>query len=232
MWLVAGSISRVAVQRSDFRHILSNAAMHYWRASSAKLLSFRRARWRSGRRRDSRACNPVGFITPSMRLPHRRLRGGSRDSGDGSVLERIVQHRCSHVEEGLHRRPVPAIAKLARAVLSQLNRCISGSAQWWPARTAIPWRSSSVATSCACALSKMNEITPPRSCAWPRTRNPGTPANRARACSGQRRLVRRHRGRSRSPARNRSPLSGRCPSRIAGVPASNLCGTSAQVVCS
>src|ERR1700722_4938797 len=24
------------------------------------------------------------------------------------VLERIVQHRCSHVEEGLHRRPVPA----------------------------------------------------------------------------------------------------------------------------
>src|ERR1700710_633534 len=24
------------------------------------------------------------------------------------VLERIVQHRCSHVEEWLHRRPVPA----------------------------------------------------------------------------------------------------------------------------
>src|SRR3984957_14415793 len=24
------------------------------------------------------------------------------------VLERIVQYRCSHVEEGLHRRPVPA----------------------------------------------------------------------------------------------------------------------------
>ena len=24
------------------------------------------------------------------------------------VLEGIVQHRCSHVEEGLHRRPVPA----------------------------------------------------------------------------------------------------------------------------
>src|SRR5664279_4303817 len=24
------------------------------------------------------------------------------------VFERIVQHRCSHVEEGLHRRPVPA----------------------------------------------------------------------------------------------------------------------------
>ena len=24
------------------------------------------------------------------------------------VLERIIQHRCTHVEEGLHRRPVPA----------------------------------------------------------------------------------------------------------------------------
>ena len=24
------------------------------------------------------------------------------------VFERIVQHRCTHVEEGLHRRPVPA----------------------------------------------------------------------------------------------------------------------------
>jgi hypothetical protein len=26
----------------------------------------------------------------------------------GGILERIVQHRCSHGEEGLYRRPVPA----------------------------------------------------------------------------------------------------------------------------
>ena len=30
-----------------------------------------------------RACNPVGFITPPMRLPRRRSQGGSRDSDDG-----------------------------------------------------------------------------------------------------------------------------------------------------
>src|ERR1700738_1804362 len=29
-----------------------------------------------------RACNAVGFITPPMRLPRRRLQGGSRDSDD------------------------------------------------------------------------------------------------------------------------------------------------------
>ena len=37
----------------------------------------------SDRDDDLRACNPVGFITPPMRLLHRRLRGGSRDSDDG-----------------------------------------------------------------------------------------------------------------------------------------------------
>src|ERR1700677_1211359 len=36
---------------------------------------------------------------------HRAEAGTAATEG---VLERIVQHRCSHVEEGLHRRPVPA----------------------------------------------------------------------------------------------------------------------------
>jgi hypothetical protein len=55
-----------------------------------------------------RACNPVGFITPPTRLLHRRLRAEAWIATTEGVLERIVQHRCSHVEDGLHRRPVPA----------------------------------------------------------------------------------------------------------------------------
>ena len=31
----------------------------------------------------TRACKSVGFITPPMRLPHCRSRGGSRDRDDG-----------------------------------------------------------------------------------------------------------------------------------------------------
>src|SRR5271166_6811517 len=34
-------------------------------------------------RTDKRACKAVGFITPPMRLPCRRLQGGSRHSDDG-----------------------------------------------------------------------------------------------------------------------------------------------------
>ena len=30
------------------------------------------------------------------------------------VLERVVQHRCAHIEEGLHRRPVPTHLLLLR----------------------------------------------------------------------------------------------------------------------
>ena len=48
----------------------------------------------------------MGFMTPPMRLFHSRSRDGIA-AAEG-VLKRIVQNCRSHVEEGLHRRPVPA----------------------------------------------------------------------------------------------------------------------------
>ena len=47
------------------------------------------------------------------------------------------------------------------------KRSSSGMAQWVPARTATPWRSITVATSCACAPFSSNEITGPLSRAVP-----------------------------------------------------------------
>jgi hypothetical protein len=59
----------------------------------------------------SRACGPVGFITLRVRLPRRRLRGGSRDSDDG---RRLRAHRSA-----------PRHAHRARAAMSP---CSSASA--------------------------------------------------------------------------------------------------------
>ena len=56
------------------------------------------------------ASNPVEFITLRMRCDYFISVCGA-EAGIATakgVLESIVQHRCSHVEEGLRRRPVPA----------------------------------------------------------------------------------------------------------------------------
>src|ERR1700704_3571328 len=53
--------------------------------------------------------------------------------------------------------------KLARAVAGTPSRCISTWAQWWPARTATPWRSRISEMSCACTPSRSKETMPPRS---------------------------------------------------------------------
>ena len=68
------------------------------------------------------------------------------------------------------------------------KQAISGCAQWWPERTAMPSRSSSVARSCACAPSTRKLRTAALSRARPTRRRPGTPSSaavawRSSACS-------------------------------------------------
>ena len=74
-----------------------------------------------------------------------------------------------------------AAPKLARAVAATPSRSISGWAQWWPARTATPWRSRISDTSWACTPSSSKETGPTRSDPGdgPKTRRPGTSATRA-----------------------------------------------------
>ena len=74
----------------------------------------------------------------------------------------------------------------------------------------MPWRSSSVATSCACARSSANDTTPPRSCARPEDVHALDRAEPRQRVVDQRLPHARRSRRSRSPARNRSPPSGRC----------------------
>src|SRR5580704_6121418 len=59
----------------------------------------------------------------------------------------------------------------ARHVAVTLNRSKSGITQWVPARTAMPWRSITVATSWGCAPFISNEITGPLARAVPITRS-------------------------------------------------------------
>src|SRR5262249_12804040 len=59
----------------------------------------------------------------------------------------------------------------ARQVAVTLNRSKSGITQWVPARTAMPWRSITVATSWACAPLSSKEITGPLPRAVPISRS-------------------------------------------------------------
>src|SRR5215211_2210376 len=55
-----------------------------------------------------RACNPVGFLRRQCDYFVAVCGAEAGIATTEGVLECTVQHRCPHVEEGLHRRPVPA----------------------------------------------------------------------------------------------------------------------------
>ena len=108
---------------------------------------------------------------------------------------------------------------------------MSGCVQWWPARTAIPSQSRICATSCGCTSSTSKLTMPAR-------RSAGGPKTAHARDLGERVRARTRRARARAPRspRGRPPRRSRCAtpkpyaSAIAGVPASNLYGSSFQLV--
>ena len=92
-------------------------------------------------------------------------------------------------------------ASEARVVAGMPKRSITGCAQWWPVRTAMPSWSSTVPTSCGWTPSSTNESTPAFSRAVPTSRRPGHRRESARvavARAGRARARRSRRGRRRA----------------------------------
>src|SRR6185437_2123164 len=115
-------------------------------------------------------------------------------------------------------------AKEARAVASIPKRSITGCAQWWPVRIAIPSWSRIVPMSCGWTPSIINESTPAFSLAVPTMRTPGIAetfcvAYSSNSCSYAAMLS--------MPRLLRYSIAARKPTApdMSGVPASNLCGT-------
>jgi phospholipid transport system substrate-binding protein len=90
--LAAGSISRVAVQRSDFRHLLSMAAAaRCWRASSARPPIFQTARW-------------LRAFLPRVALLHGSAVGAVGSVGIGGVIPVLIWN------PPCRSRPTPRVA--------------------------------------------------------------------------------------------------------------------------
>src|SRR5262245_32552581 len=133
-----------------------------------------------------------GQLLQFLRRDRRARRGRHRGRPGRAVERRLIACLCPRLVHCLTLASSPAVpqakkscalisasasastsalvlymAKEARQVAVTPSRCISGWAQWWPARTATPERSIMVEMSCGCRPSMPKATMAPLSAAVP-----------------------------------------------------------------